>query len=192
MTKATDQCFELLVTSVIISLAFLLSLTFNIVHCVMKHRREKEMKFSSQHSISYDQQYMETNPIYGNLNQSILDHTDECCYEPMATPHERKRQEIQVAPEEPMFYAALNLSPKKPGKTRKKKARPISNESYTEDKSASSNGNILSTSSIYLNSEQLTAECTAEEDLVHDDPIRCYHLLKKTRNNVAMEEENQV
>ncbi|XP_075051021.1 T-cell receptor-associated transmembrane adapter 1 isoform X2 [Mixophyes fleayi] len=91
MTKATDQCFELLVTSVIISLAFLLSLTFNIVHCVMKHRREKEMKFSSQHSISYDQQYMETNPIYGNLNQSILDHTDECCYEPMATPHERKR-----------------------------------------------------------------------------------------------------
>ncbi|XP_063807001.1 T-cell receptor-associated transmembrane adapter 1 [Pseudophryne corroboree] len=187
----SENCFDLLVPLVIISLAFLISLTINIVHCVMKHRKEKDSKYYSPCNISYDQQYIETNPIYGNLNQSMLDHTDECCYEPMATPQERNRQETQVECEEPMFYASLNLSPKRPGRKRKKKTRPISNPSCAEDKSASTN-NILSTSSIYLNSEQLTAECIAGNDLLHDDPVKVYHLLKKTRNNMAMEDKNQV
>lgn len=191
MSNFSAFCIELLVPLVIVSLAFILSLGINIAHCVTKQRKVKVIKYCSQGTISYDDQhYIENNPIYGNLSLPILDHNnDECCYEPMATPHERNMEKIQVYPEEQMCYADLDLSPKRPGKNRKKKAKPKSKQNFEElDRT---NVSILSRSSIYLNSEQLTAEFRAEEELIHDDPVRIYHLMKKTRNNLHNEEENQ-
>ncbi|KAM5180662.1 T-cell receptor-associated transmembrane adapter 1 [Mantella aurantiaca] len=190
MMHTKGSCYEYLVPLVVISLAFILLLTVNIVHYAKKHNKEKELKYYSQCTISYDQQCIETNPIYGNLNQSILDPSDECCYEPMATAHERHREEVQLKTEEQTCYASLDLSPKRPGKKRRRKPKQINNQTV-EDIPASRNGIHLSRSSIYLNSEQLTAECQAEEDLIHDDPIKIYHLLRKTRNDVAIEDENQ-
>lgn len=73
-----------------------------------------------------------------------------------------------------------------PRKKRRKTPKQISQT--VEDKPASRNGKLLSKCSIYLNSDELTAECQAEEDLIHDDPIRIYHLLRKTRNNVATDD----
>ncbi|KAM3936116.1 T-cell receptor-associated transmembrane adapter 1 [Leptodactylus fuscus] len=182
---------ELLVPLVIVSLAFILSLMINIAHCVIKHRKVKVVKYSSQGTICYDQQYTENNPIYGNLSLPILDHNnDESCYEAMAAPHERNLEENQqVDPEERMCYADLDLNPKRPGKNRKKKAKPKSKQRFEE--SSRANVSISSRASIYLNSEQLTAEIRAEDELIHDDPVRIYHLMKKTRNNQDNEEENQ-
>ncbi|XP_073471083.1 T-cell receptor-associated transmembrane adapter 1 isoform X2 [Aquarana catesbeiana] len=151
---------------------------------------EKEVRYYSQCTLSFDQQCNETNPIYGNLNQPVLDTTDECCYEPMAIAHTRNREEERLEAEEQTCYASLDLSPKRPRKKRRKKPKQISHQTV-EDKPVSRNGQLLSRSSIYLNSEQLTAECQAEEDLIHDDPVRIYHLLRKTRDNVAIEDENQ-
>ncbi|XP_072271373.1 T-cell receptor-associated transmembrane adapter 1 [Pyxicephalus adspersus] len=186
----SETCLGYLIPLVAISLAFIFLLTINIVHYVKKHRKEKELKYYSQCTISYDQQCIETNPIYGNLNQPIHDPVDECCYEPMATAYERNREEVQLEAEEQTCYASLDLSPKRPGKKRSKKPKQISHQT-AEDRPASSNGKLLSGPSIYLNSEQLTAECQAEEDLIHDDPVRIYHLLRKTRKNVVIEHENQ-
>ncbi|XP_066448834.1 T-cell receptor-associated transmembrane adapter 1 [Eleutherodactylus coqui] len=191
MATITVQCVELLVPLVIVSLAFLLSLVINIAHCIIKRRKVQTMKYCSQGTISYDQQYVENNPIYGNLSLPILEYNnDECCYEPMATAPERNLEENQqVYPEEQMCYADLDLNPKRSGKHRKKKVKPKNKQSFEElDKT---NVSILSRSSIYLNSEQLTAECRAEEELIHDDPVRIYHLMKKTRNNLDNEEANQ-
>ncbi|XP_056412270.1 T-cell receptor-associated transmembrane adapter 1 isoform X1 [Hyla sarda] len=190
MTDFTECCMKLLVALVIVSLAFILSLMINIVHCVKKHRKGKVVKYCSQATISYDQQYIENNPIYGNLALPFLDYdNDECCYESMATPHERNMEENQqVDPEELMCYADLDLSPKRPGKNRKKKAKIKSKQRLEElDRT---NASIISRSSIYLNSEQLTAELRAHDELIHDDPVRIYHLMKKTRNNLQNEEEN--
>ncbi|XP_077338566.1 T-cell receptor-associated transmembrane adapter 1 [Lithobates pipiens] len=190
--KMSDDCFKYLVPLVVISLAFIFLLTINIVHYAKKHRKEKELRYYSQCTLSFDQQCIETNPIYGNLNQPVLskyDTTDECCYEPMAIAHARNREEDQLEAEEQTCYASLDLSPKRSGKKRRKKPKQISHQTV-EDKPASRNGQLLSRSSIYLNSEQLTAECQAEEDLIHDDPVRIYHLLRKTRDNVAIEDEN--
>ncbi|XP_071989172.1 T-cell receptor-associated transmembrane adapter 1 isoform X1 [Engystomops pustulosus] len=191
MTAFTGPCVELLVLLVLVSLAFLLSITINIVHCTRKHRKVKAMKYSSQGTISYDHQYIENNPIYGNLSLPILDHiTDECCYEPMATSHERNMAENQqVDPEEQMCYADLDLDPKRTGKNRKKKAKPKSKQNFEEFDRA--NVSALSRSSIYLNSEQLTAEYIAQNELIHDDPERLYHLMKKTRHTLDNEDENQ-
>ncbi|XP_075708924.1 T-cell receptor-associated transmembrane adapter 1 [Rhinoderma darwinii] len=189
MTAFTEHCEELLVPFVIVSLAFILSLMINIAHCVIKHKKVTEMKYCSQGTISYDQRYIQNNPIYGNLILPILDHNnDDCCYEPMATPHERNMEENQqVDLEEFMCYADLDLNPKRPGKDRKKKAKPKNKQSCEE--LDGTNVNFLSRSSIYLNSEQLIAE--AEEELIHDDPVRIYHLMKKTKKNLDNEEENQ-
>ncbi|XP_069828555.1 T-cell receptor-associated transmembrane adapter 1 [Dendropsophus ebraccatus] len=192
MTHFTGSCMEPLVALGIISLAFILSLMINIVHCIKKHQKGKVVKYCSQATISYDQHYVENNPIYGNLALPILDHSnDECCYEPMATPHDRNVEENQpVDPEEQMCYADLDLSPKRPGKNRKpRKAKLKRKQSFEEMDRI--NASIVSKSSIYLNSEELTAECLAEEELIHDDPVRIYHLMKKTRNNQHNEEETQ-
>ncbi|XP_075446183.1 T-cell receptor-associated transmembrane adapter 1 isoform X2 [Ascaphus truei] len=150
----------------------------------------KELQHYSQYSISYEQQYIENNPIYGNLHQPILGRIDECCYEQMATPQERNREEFQVEFEEQMCYAALDLSPKKPRKNKKKKACHIDAQDCVEDRKALKPGDIVSRSSIYLNSEQLKAESNAAEDMIHDDPIRLYHLIHKTRN-ISTEDQNQ-
>ncbi|XP_053560836.1 T-cell receptor-associated transmembrane adapter 1 [Bombina bombina] len=173
---------EVWVPLAIVSMAFILSLTVNIVHCILKHRKGKEQKYFSECTVSYEH-YVENNPIYGNLNQPILEHIDDTCYEQMATPQERIEEEIKVEPEQQMCYAALDLSPKKHKKNRKKKINQVENQNCMEDGSSMEHGNVLSRSSIYLNTEQLTAQCNAKEDLIHDDPVRLYHLIHKTRNN---------
>ncbi|KAM4044845.1 T-cell receptor-associated transmembrane adapter 1 [Anomaloglossus baeobatrachus] len=181
---------QMLAPLVIVTLAFIISLMINIAHCRVKRKKVNVMKYSSQGTISYDQQYIENNPIYGNLSLPILDqNNDECCYESMANHHERNIQENQLMdPEEQMCYADLDLNPKRPGKSRKNKAKPKSIRTFKEVDRANV---MLSRSSIYLNSEQLSAECRGEEELIHDDPVRIYHLMKKTTNNLDTEEENQ-
>ncbi|KAM4795924.1 T-cell receptor-associated transmembrane adapter 1 [Rhinophrynus dorsalis] len=187
-----NDCKEFLVALIIMGVAFILSVTINIVCCILRHRKAKEAKYYSQSTIRYDQQYIEDNPIYGNLNQPILEHIDESCYEPMSTPHDRNRDEVKVEPVEQMCYASLDLSPKKPRKIRKKKVQSTDNQNCVEDRQSIRTGNVISRSSIYLNSEQLTAESHTGEDLIHDDPIRIYHLLQNARNNVPTVDQNQM
>ncbi|KAM4702256.1 T-cell receptor-associated transmembrane adapter 1 [Discoglossus pictus] len=186
-----NECVEFWVPLAIISMAFILSLTINIVHCFIKHRKAKEQKYYSECTISYEQQYIETNPIYGNLNQPMLEHIDDSCYEQMVTPHERNIEEVEVEPEQQMCYAALDLNPKKPRKNRKKKTNMLEAQNCVEGRTTMERGNFVSRSSIYLNSEQITAESQAAEDLVHDDPIRLYHMIHKTRNNESIAVENE-
>uniref|UniRef100_A0A803JAJ6 T-cell receptor-associated transmembrane adapter 1 n=1 Tax=Xenopus tropicalis TaxID=8364 RepID=A0A803JAJ6_XENTR len=183
-----SDCQPFIVPLVIMCMAFVISLTINIVYFVVKDKKAKNVFYYSEGAIGYEPQYIESNPIYGNLNQPMLEHIDDSCYEQMTAPHSSNRegvQLIQAEPEEQMCYAALDLSPKKPRK--KKKANQTDLQGCMDDETPMENGNILSESSIYLNSEQLTAESNAEKDLIHDDPKRLYHIIQKSRNNMPSE-----
>ncbi|OCT92360.1 T-cell receptor-associated transmembrane adapter 1-like [Xenopus laevis] len=187
----SDVCTHFHVPLGIMCMAFVISLTINIVNCVVKNKKAKKVFYYSEGTISYEPQYIETNPIYGNLNQPMLELIDDSCYEQMAAPHSSNREEIQIRQsesEEIMYYAALDLSPKKSRKIRKKGDNQTDLPGCVDEETSMENGNTLSKSSIYLNSEQLTAESNAEKDLIHDDPKRLYHIIQKSRNNMPSEE----
>ncbi|OCT95158.1 hypothetical protein XELAEV_18012841mg [Xenopus laevis] len=173
----------------ILCMAFVISLTINIVHCVVKNKKAKRDFYYSEGTINYEPENIESYPIYGNLNQPMLELLDDSCYEQMTTPHSSNREEIPIRPseaEEQMCYASLDLSPKKPRKNRKKKTNQTDLQGCVDDETPMENGNVLFKSSIYLNSEQLTAESNAE-DVIHDDPKRLYHIIQKSRNNTPSE-----
>ncbi|KAG8430055.1 hypothetical protein GDO86_018572, partial [Hymenochirus boettgeri] len=92
---------------------------------------------------------------------------------------------VQVEAEEQMCYASLDLSPKKARKNRNRKVNKNDPQDSEEDQIPPNSESILSKSSIYLNSEQLTAESNAVQDLIHDDPARLYHMINKSRNNMS-------
>ncbi|NXK68599.1 TRAT1 protein, partial [Sylvietta virens] len=156
-----------------LSLALLVSLTLNITHCM----RKKQVFFHS--SCSYDG-YHTDYPVYGNLNQDI---SEECCYEQMKSQPPRPVNQLQVSlilveSANQMCYASLDHSVK--GKCRKprRKKDPSSEE---DEEERSSNPMVSSKVSIYLNSEQLAAENTAQVEAIHDDPIRLMGLIHNTK-----------
>ncbi|NWU22350.1 TRAT1 protein, partial [Dyaphorophyia castanea] len=161
-----------------LSLALLVSLTLNITHC-MKKKQAKMHKGYEENNPSYDGYDTDDYPVYGNLNQDIL---EECCYEQMKSQPQRPVNQLQVSltlveSANQMCYASLDHSVK--GKCRKPRRKK--DPSSEEDEERSSNPMVASKVSIYLNSEQLAAENTAKEEAIHDDPIRLMGLIHNTK-----------
>ncbi|NXB00002.1 TRAT1 protein, partial [Cnemophilus loriae] len=162
-----------------LSLALLVSLTLNISHC-MKKKQAKMHKDYEEDNPSYDGYHTEDYPVYGNLNQDIL---EDCCYEQMKSQPQRPVKQLQVSlilveSANQMCYASLDHSVK--GKCRKPRGKK--DPSLQEDEEErSSNPMVSSKVSIYLNSEQLAAENTAKVEAIHDDPIRLMGLIHNTK-----------
>ncbi|NWW67951.1 TRAT1 protein, partial [Ifrita kowaldi] len=157
-----------------LSLALLVSLTLNISHCMKK---KQEVFFHSP--CSYDGYDTEDYPVYGNLNQDIL---EECCYEQMKSQPQRPVNQLQVSlmlveSANQMCYASLDHSVKSKCRKPRRKKDPSSEE----DEERSSNPMVASKVSIYLNSEQLAAENMAKAEAIHDDPIRLMGLIHNTK-----------
>ncbi|KFO57632.1 T-cell receptor-associated transmembrane adapter 1, partial [Corvus brachyrhynchos] len=162
-----------------LTLALVVSLTLNISHC-MKKKQAKMHKDYEENNPSYDGYDTEDYPVYGNLNQDIL---EECCYEQMKSQPQRPVNQLQVSfilveSTNQMCYASLDHSVK--GKCRKprRKKDPSSEE---DEEERSSNPRVASKVSIYLNSEQLAAENMAKAEAIHDDPIRLMGLIHNTK-----------
>ncbi|NXD54266.1 TRAT1 protein, partial [Corvus moneduloides] len=165
-----------------LTLALVVSLTLNISHCMKKKQGNIfcELKVFFHSPCSYDGYDTEDYPVYGNLNQDIL---EECCYEQMKSQPQRPVNQLQVSfilveSTNQMCYASLDHSVK--GKCRKprRKKDPSSEE---DEEERSSNPRVASKVSIYLNSEQLAAENMAKAEAIHDDPIRLMGLIHNTK-----------
>ncbi|NXE92417.1 TRAT1 protein, partial [Menura novaehollandiae] len=163
---------------VFLSLALVISLTLNISH-YMKKKQAKRYKDYEQNNPSYDDYHTEDYPVYGNLNQDIL---EECCYEQMKSQPQRPVNQLQVSlflveSANQMCYASLDHSVKGKRRNPRRKNEP----SLKEDEERSSNPMVASKVSIYLNSEQLAAENTEKVEAIHDDPIRLMGLIHNTK-----------
>ncbi|XP_030060041.1 T-cell receptor-associated transmembrane adapter 1 [Microcaecilia unicolor] len=171
----------------VLVMALMGSLVMNIVYCKEKQRRAKQQRYFEEYSPSYEQYYIENNPIYGNLNQEFIDILDESYYEQMKAQHPRPAN-LKVSPENQTCYASLALETKKPRKHRKKKAQALDHLDVPGEEQMQSKSNTpVSRSSIYINSEQLTAETnTAEQEAIHDDPIRLYNLIHNKREDTSV------
>ncbi|KFW91911.1 T-cell receptor-associated transmembrane adapter 1, partial [Phalacrocorax carbo] len=170
-----------------LSLALVVSLMLNISH-YMKTKQAKMYKDYEDNSPSYDDYYTEDDPVYGNLNQDIL---EECCYEQMKSQTQRPVNQqqvslilildfwIRVEPANQMCYASLDHSIK--GKRRKPRRKIDSSLEEDVEERSSNPTTMASKVSIYLNSEQLAAENTANAEAIHDDPIRLMSLIHTTK-----------
>ncbi|XP_010019553.1 PREDICTED: T-cell receptor-associated transmembrane adapter 1 [Nestor notabilis] len=158
-----------------LSFALVVSLILNISHYMKKKQETKLYKDYEDNSPSYNNHYTEDDPVYGNLNQDIL---EECCYEQMTSQPQRPVNQLQVESANQMCYASLDHSVK--GKRRKPRRK--TDPSLEEDEERSSNHTTMASKvSIYLNSEQLAAENTAKVEAIHDDPIRLMGLIHTTK-----------
>ncbi|NXJ61495.1 TRAT1 protein, partial [Rostratula benghalensis] len=160
-----------------LSLALIVSLILNILH-YMKRKQGNifcELKLFFHSPSSYDDYYTEDDPVYGNLNQDIL---EECCYEQMKSQPQRPVNQLQVESANQMCYASLDHSVK--GKRRKPRRKTDPSLQGGEEERSSNPTTVASKVSIYLNSEQLAAENTAVE-AIHDDPIRLMGLIHPTK-----------
>ncbi|XP_010155037.1 PREDICTED: T-cell receptor-associated transmembrane adapter 1 [Eurypyga helias] len=160
-----------------LSLALVVSLTLNISH-YMKKKQGKQTKMYKEYednSPSYDDHHTEADPVYGNLNQDIL---EECCYEQMKSQPQRPVNRPQVETANQMCYATLDHSVK--GKRRKPRRRTDPSLEKDEEERSSNPTMTAPKVSIYLNSEQLAAENMANIEAVHDDPVRLMGLIHGT------------
>ncbi|NWS21453.1 TRAT1 protein, partial [Pachyramphus minor] len=157
-----------------LSLALIVSLTLNISHYVKKKRGKKPKmhKDYEENNPSYDDYPTEDYPVYGNLNQDIL---EECCYEQMKSQPQRTVNQLQVESASQMCYASLDHSVK--GKRRKPRRKKDPSLEEDEEERSSNATRMASKVSIYLNSEQLAAENTVKVEAIHDDPIRLMGLI---------------
>ncbi|XP_064321756.1 T-cell receptor-associated transmembrane adapter 1 [Phalacrocorax carbo] len=159
-----------------LSLALVVSLMLNISHYMKTKQEAKMYKDYEDNSPSYDDYYTEDDPVYGNLNQDIL---EECCYEQMKSQTQRPVNQQQVEPANQMCYASLDHSIK--GKCRKPRRKIDSSLEEDGEERSSNPTTMASKVSIYLNSEQLAAENTANAEAIHDDPIRLMSLIHTTK-----------
>uniref|UniRef100_A0A8C0EE16 T cell receptor associated transmembrane adaptor 1 n=1 Tax=Bubo bubo TaxID=30461 RepID=A0A8C0EE16_BUBBB len=157
--KSKMDChFSVWAVLAFLSLSLVVSLILNISHYMKKKKGNMfcELKIFFHSLSSYDDYYTEDDPVYGNLNQDILGKlsTSQMC------------------------YASLDHSVK--GKRRKPRRKK--NPSLQEDgeERSSTTTTMASKVSIYLNSEQLAAENTANVEAIHDDPIRLMGLMHTT------------
>ncbi|KAH1186459.1 T-cell receptor-associated transmembrane adapter 1 [Mauremys mutica] len=157
------------------TMALIVSLVINISYCIANKQKGYTYRDYQEYNASYDDDYTEECPVYGNLNQEIL---DECCYEQMKAQPWRHAKEVKVEVESQMCYASLDHSIKeKHRKPRKKKAPSLE---VNEEEMPSKNSTLVSQTSIYLNSDQLAAENNPTEEAIHDDPIRLFGLIHAT------------
>ncbi|NXS53957.1 TRAT1 protein, partial [Brachypteracias leptosomus] len=157
-----------------LSLALIFSLILNITH-YMKKKQAKMYKDYEDNSPSYGDYSTEEDPVYGNLNQNAL---EECCYEQMKSQPQRPVNQLQVESANQMCYASLDHSVK--GKRRKPRRKTDPSLQGDEEQRSANNTMTTSKVSIYLNSEQLAAENTANVEAIHDDPIRLMGLVRTT------------
>lgn len=157
-----------------LSLALIFSLILNISHYMKKKQEAKMYKDNEENTQSCDDCNTGYDPVYGNLSQNIL---EECCYEQMKSQPQRPVNELQVESADQMCYASLDHSSKgKRRKPRRKKDPPLEDEEGRLSKSNITASKVC----IYLNSEQLAAENTANIEAIHDDPIRLMGLIHRT------------
>ncbi|NXF46332.1 TRAT1 protein, partial [Oceanites oceanicus] len=161
-----------------LSLALVVSLILNISHYMKKKQGNIfcELKVFFHSPSSYDDYYTEDDPVYGNLNQDIL---EECCYEQMKSQPQRPVNQLQVESANQMCYASLDHSVK--GNRRKPRRKKDPSLEEDEEERSSKPTMMASKVSIYLNSEQLAAENTANVEAIHDDPIRLMGLIHTTK-----------
>ncbi|KAM6438240.1 T-cell receptor-associated transmembrane adapter 1 [Rhynochetos jubatus] len=157
-----------------LSLALVVSLVLNISHYIKK-KEAKMYKEYEDNSPSYDEPYTEADPVYGNLSQDVL---EECCYEQMKSQPQRPVNRLQAEPANQMCYATLDHSVK--GKRRKPRRRTDPSSGKDEEERSPNPTMMAPKVSIYLNSEQLAAENTANVEAVHDDPVRLMGLIHST------------
>ncbi|NXX19321.1 TRAT1 protein, partial [Podargus strigoides] len=161
-----------------LSLALVVSLILNISHYMKKKQGNIfcELKVFFHSPSSHDDYYTEDDPVYGNLSQDIL---EECCYEQMKSQPQRPVNPLQVESANQMCYASLDHSIK--GKRRKPRKKTDPSLGKDEEERPSNSTMMASKASIYLNSEQLAAEKTANIEAIHDDPIRLMGLIHTTK-----------
>ncbi|NXL35291.1 TRAT1 protein, partial [Glaucidium brasilianum] len=160
-----------------LSLSLVVSLILNISHYMKKKKGNMfyELKVFFHSLSSYDGYYTEDDPVYGNLNQDIL---EECCYEQMKSQPQRPVNQLQVESASQMCYASLDHSVK--GKRRKPRRKKDPSLQEDGEERSSTITTMASKVSIYLNSEQLAAENTENVEAIHDDPIRLMGLIHTT------------
>ncbi|NXC77202.1 TRAT1 protein, partial [Anhinga anhinga] len=172
-----------------LSLALVVSLMLNISHYLKMKQGTifSELQVFFHSPSSYDDYYTEDDPVYGNLNQNIL---EECCYEQMKSQPQRPVNQqqvslilildfqIRVEPANQMCYASLDHSIKR---KHRKPRRKIDSSLEDEEERSHNPTTMASKVSIYLNSEQLASENTANAEAIHDDPIRLMGLIHTTK-----------
>ncbi|XP_045396293.1 T-cell receptor-associated transmembrane adapter 1 [Lemur catta] len=162
-----------------LGLALVISLIFNISHCVQKQRQDKMYRYSDDYIPRVDEYYNEDIPIYGNLEDMTSEPMDENCYEQMKARPERSVNEMQEATpsaqaigETQMFYASLDHSFK--GKRRKPRKQNTHLSDKDEDMQLHAmDASISKTTSV----NSFSPEIQAIEENIHDDPIRLFGLI---------------
>ncbi|XP_064903693.1 T-cell receptor-associated transmembrane adapter 1-like [Columba livia] len=154
----------------------MLELQFELESKAAKCFPAKKYKDYEDNSPSYDGYYTEDDPVYGNLNQDIL---EECCYRQMKSQPQRPVNQLQVESAHQMCYASLDHSVK--GKRRKPRRKKGPSLEEDEEERSSNPTMMASKVSIYLNSEQLAAENTTNVEAIHDDPMRLMGLIHTTK-----------
>uniref|UniRef100_A0A8B9Z4U7 T cell receptor associated transmembrane adaptor 1 n=1 Tax=Buteo japonicus TaxID=224669 RepID=A0A8B9Z4U7_9AVES len=114
-----------------------------------------------------------------NISHYMKKKQEECCYEQMKSQPQRPVNQLQVESANQMCYASLDHSVK--GKCRKPRRKAGPSLEKDEEERSSKPTTMASKVSIYLNSEQLAAENTANIEAIHDDPIRLMGLIHTTR-----------
>lgn len=164
----------------VLGLALIISLLFNISHYMEKHQKDKIYIHSDDYLPREDECYIEDTPIYGNLNNAVQDPMDENCYEQMKARPERPANEWQettppteVTSKQEMFYASLDHENE--GKRRKpRKQNAFLSDKNTNKQLPSKNASISQTTLV----DSFPPEGQAEEENIHDDPIRLFGLIR--------------
>ncbi|XP_069046295.1 T-cell receptor-associated transmembrane adapter 1 isoform X2 [Lepisosteus oculatus] len=170
------------------AIALLISVCLNIVFCLRQRKCEQvpQQIIYPDYAPSYrEEEQIDENPIYGNINQDFEAHEDydceEECYEQMKAP--RKQQTGKKPAAEPsMCYASLDLTvdKKKRKKHKNRQAAQDFLEVETEQTLPSrSSSTMVSRNSIYLNSQQLTEE---SEEAIHEDPAMIFSKFNKSQS----------
>ncbi|XP_012316351.2 T-cell receptor-associated transmembrane adapter 1 [Aotus nancymaae] len=169
-----------------LGLALVISLIFNISHCVEKQRQDKMYRYSNDYIPRDDEYYIEDTPIYGNLDDMISEPVDENCYEQMKARPEKSVNEMQeVSPsaqatnETQMCYASLDHSIK--GKRRKpRKHNTHLSDKDGDEQSHATDASVSKTTLV----DSFSPESQAVEENIHDDPIRLFGLIRAKREPI--------
>nr|XP_012316353.1 T-cell receptor-associated transmembrane adapter 1 isoform X2 [Aotus nancymaae] len=169
-----------------LGLALVISLIFNISHCVEKQRQDKMYRYSNDYIPRDDEYYIEDTPIYGNLDDMISEPVDENCYEQMKARPEKSVNEMQeVSPsaqatnETQMCYASLDHSIK--GKRRKpRKHNTHLSDKDGDEQSHATDASVSKTTLV----DSFSPESQVVEENIHDDPIRLFGLIRAKREPI--------
>ncbi|XP_068926116.1 T-cell receptor-associated transmembrane adapter 1 [Petaurus breviceps papuanus] len=169
-----------------LGLVLIMSLIFNVAHCVENHRKDKTYDYTDDYLPRDDEYYTEDIPIYGNLDNVLSGPTDESCYEQMKARPERAVNEnqecspVQAETDTQMCYASLDHSFK--GKRRRPKAR-FSPKDENEKLNAV-NTRLPKNNSI----PSFREERDVLEENIHDDPIRLFGLIHAKKEQICMQD----